>query len=367
MGNMAHTNLVPYSKLSTGPMSVNQDIDILIVDDTIANLQLLAGMLKEDGYKVRPASSGKIALEAIAKKAPDLILLDIKMPEMNGYEVCSRLKSNPTTHHIPVLFISALTDVGDKLRAFEVGGLDYINKPFQIEEVKARVSTHLQLKALQDHMETKIQQGVAEIQSLNQEIIDTQRELILTLGEVCETRSHETGMHVVRVAEFSFLMAQLAGCEEAELIKHASPMHDLGKVAIPDHILNKPGKLTDEEWEIMKTHSELGYQMLSVSQRPLLNMAATIARQHHEKWDGNGYPQRLKGDEIHIAGRITAIADVFDALSYERCYKPAWELDRVLQTLEEERGRHFDPDLIDLFFGNVDSFLEQFHRYKAIS
>jgi len=348
-------------------MSVNPDIDILIVDDTIANLQLLAGMLKEEGYKVRPASSGKIAIEAIAKKAPDLILLDIKMPEMDGYEVCSRLKSNPATTHIPILFISALTDVGDKLRAFEVGGLDYINKPFQIEEVKARVSTHLQLKALQDHMEQKIQQGIAEIQSLNQEIIDTQRELILTLGEICETRSHETGMHVIRVAEFSYLMAELTGCEEAELIKHASPMHDLGKVAIPDQILNKPGKLTDEEWEIMKAHSELGYQMLSVSQRPLLNMAAIIAHQHHERWNGKGYPRGLKGEEIHIAGRITAIADVFDALCYARCYKPAWELDRVMQLLRAERGQHFDPDLIDLFFNNLDRFLEQYETYKAMS
>ncbi|MGY6277737.1 response regulator [Methylomonas sp. MgM2] len=347
-------------------MPANHDIDILIVDDTIANLQLLAGMLKEAGYKVRPAASGRIALDAIAKKAPDLILLDIKMPEMDGYKVCARLKANPATQPIPVLFISALSDVGDKLHAFEVGGLDYINKPFQIEEVKARVSTHLQLKALQDHMELKIRQGIAEIQALNQEIIDTQRELILTLGEVCETRSHETGRHVVRVAEFSFLLAELAGCDDAELIKHASPMHDLGKVAIPDHILNKPGKLTDEEWEIMKTHSELGYKMLSVSQRPLLNMAAIIAHQHHEKWDGSGYPQGLKGEEIHIAGRVTAIADVFDALSYERCYKPAWELDRVLRLFKEERGRHFDPYLIDLFFENLDRLVEQHQRYDAI-
>lgn len=348
-------------------MTAHPDIDILIVDDTIANLQLLAGMLKEEGYKVRPASSGKIALEAIAKKAPDLILLDIKMPEMDGYEVCARLKCNPVTHHIPVLFISALTDVGDKLKAFEVGGLDYINKPFQIEEVKARVSTHLQLKGLQDHMEDKIQQGVAQIQALNEEIIDTQCELILTLGEICETRSHETGMHVVRVAEFSFLLAKLAGCQEADLIKNASPMHDLGKVAIPDHILNKPGKLDAEEWEIMKTHSELGYKMLSVSHRPLLNMAAIIAYQHHEKWNGAGYPQGLAGEDIHIAGRITAIADVFDALSYERCYKPAWELDRILALLKQERGAHFDPQLIDLFFDNLDSFLQQHQRYKALS
>jgi len=338
-------------------MANHQDIDILIVDDTVANLQLLAGMLHDEGYKIRPATSGKIALEAIAKKAPDLILLDIKMPDMDGYEVCARLKSDPSMRHIPVLFISALSDVNDKLRAFEVGGLDYINKPFQIEEVKARVSTHLQLKALQDQMERKIEEGIGHIRSLNQEIIDTQRELILMLGEICETRSHETGQHVVRMADFCYLLAELAGCEDADLIRHAAPMHDIGKVAIPDRILNKPGELTPDEWEVMKTHSQLGYQMLSVSQRPLLNMAAIIAYQHHEKWDGSGYPQGLRGDEIHIAGRIAAMADVFDALSHERCYKPVWELDQILTFFHEQRGRHFDPRLVDLFFEHLDQFL----------
>ena len=346
-------------------MLTTQSFDILIVDDTIANLQLLAGMLKEEGYKVRPASSGKVALEAARKKVPDLILLDIKMPEMDGYEVCAQLKSNPLTSAIPVLFISALTDVNDKLKAFEVGGLDYISKPFQIEEVKARVSTHLQLRMLQNEMERKIEQGIDKIQALNQEIIDTQRELILTLGEICETRSHETGMHVVRMAEFSFLLAQLAGCADAELIQQAAPMHDIGKVAIPDHILNKPGALTPEEWEIMKTHSELGFKMLSVSQRPLLNMAAIIAHQHHEKWDGTGYPQGLQGEEIDIAGRVTAMADVFDALSFARCYKPAWELDAILKFFKSQRGLHFDPRLVDLFFANLDLFLAQRQRYTT--
>lgn len=346
-------------------MLTTQSFDILIVDDTFANLQLLAGMLKEEGYKVRPASSGKVALEAAFKKVPDLILLDIKMPEMDGYEVCAQLKSNPLTSAIPVLFISALTDVNDKLKAFEVGGLDYISKPFQIEEVKARVSTHLQLRMLQNEMERKIEQGIEKIQALNQEIIDTQRELILTLGEICETRSHETGMHVVRMAEFSFLLAQLADCADAELIQQAAPMHDIGKVAIPDHILNKPGALTPEEWEIMKTHSELGFKMLSVSQRPLLNMAAIIAHQHHEKWDGTGYPQGLQGEEIDIAGRVTAMADVFDALSFARCYKPAWQLDAILKFFKSQRGLHFDPRLVDLFFANLDLFLAQRQRYTT--
>ncbi|GAB4278228.1 MAG: two-component system response regulator [Methylomicrobium sp.] len=342
------------------------DIDIVIVDDTPANLQLLASILKEEGYKVRPATNGKIALDAIAKKPPDLILLDIKMPEMDGYEVCARLKSVPQTRHIPVLFVSALSDVNDKLKAFNAGGLDYINKPFQVEEVKARVSTHLQLHALQTRMEKKIDEGIRQIQALNQEIIDTQREVILTMGEICETRSHETGAHVRRVAEYSFLLAELAGCPDSELIKHASPMHDIGKVAIPDYILNKPGMLTPDEWVTMKTHSQLGFQMLSVSERPLLKMAAIIAHQHHEKWDGSGYPQGLQGEAIHIAGRISAMADVFDALDHKRCYKPAWELPKILQYFEAARGRHFDPRLVDLFFAHLERFLAIRERYSLI-
>lgn len=340
--------------------------DILIVDDTFANLQLLANMLKGEGYKVRPASSGVMALQAVAKKPPDLILLDIKMPDMDGYEVCTALKNNPQTKDIPVLFISALSDVSDKIKAFNVGGLDYINKPFQFDEVKARVSTHLKLKVYQDRMEEKIAQGICEINLLNQEIINTQRELIFTMGEICETRSHETGLHVKRVAEYSYLLATLCGCPDAELIRQASPMHDVGKVAIPDHILNKPGKLDSDEWEIMKTHSSLGFAMLSVSQRPLLQMAATIACEHHERWNGEGYPYGLKGEEISIAGRISAIADVFDALGSARCYKKAWSLDRVLAYFEEERAKHFDPSLVDLFFKHFDEFMEIREKYHSI-
>ena len=337
--------------------------DILVVDDTLANLQLLANMLKGEGYKVRPASSGVMALQAVAKKQPDLILLDIKMPDMDGYEVCTMLKANRQTRDIPVLFISALNDVANKIKAFNVGGLDYINKPFQFDEVKARVSTHLKLKAYQNCMEEKITQGIREINGLNEEIINTQRELIFTMGEICETRSHETGLHVKRVAEYSYLLANLCGCQEAELIRQASPMHDIGKVAIPDHILNKAAKLNPDEWEIMKTHSILGFQMLSVSQRPLLQMAATIAHEHHEKWNGTGYPRGLKGDEISIAGRITAIADVFDALGSERCYKQGWSLDKILAYFEEEKAKHFDPTLVDLFFNHLDEFINIREKY----
>lgn len=339
--------------------------DILIVDDTLANLQLLSTLLKEEGYKVRPANNGVLALQAVAKKKPDLILLDIKMPDMNGYEVCEVLKSNPETKNIPVLFISALNDVADKIKAFNAGGLDYINKPFQFEEVKARVATHLRLKAYEDDMEAKIAFGVREIKALNQEIIDTQQELIFTMGQICETRSHETGQHVKRVAEYSYLLAKLYGYEELELMKQAASMHDIGKVAIPDNILNKPGELTVDEWEIMKMHCHYGFQMLSMSQRPLFKLAATITLEHHEKWDGSGYPYGLKGKEISVAGRITAVADVFDALGAMRCYKPSKSLEEILEIFQQEKGKHFDPDMIMLFFDHLDEFVAIRNEYAT--
>lgn len=337
--------------------------DILIVDDTLANLQLLSTLLKEEGYKVRPANNGAMALQAVATKKPDLILLDIKMPDMDGYEVCEALKNNPETKNIPVLFISALGDVADKIKAFNVGALDYINKPFQFEEVKARVATHLRLKAYEDDMEAKIALGIHEIKTLNQEIIDTQQELIFTMGQICETRSHETGQHVKRVAEYSYLLAKLYGFEDLELMKQAASMHDIGKVAIPDSILNKPGKLTADEWEVMKSHSHLGYQMLRMSQRPLFKLAATITLEHHEKWDGSGYPYGLKGEEISIAGRITAVADVFDALGAMRCYKPSKSLDEILTIFQQEKGRHFDPNMVTLFFDHLDDFIAIREKY----
>lgn len=335
--------------------------DILIVDDTLANLQLLANILKEDGYKVRPAINGNLALRAVAQKKPDLILLDIKMPDMDGYQVCQALKENPATHDIPVIFISALSDANDKVRAFSMGGVDYLTKPFQFEEVKARVATHLQLKDYQENLELKIQAGLAEISLLNQEVIATQRDVIIMLGSVCEGRSTETGLHIRRMAAYCHFLAKCCGLdpETVALVKEAAPMHDIGKIAIPDSILEKPGPLTPDEWEIMKTHAELGYQMLvsSTSTRPLFKMAATIAHEHHEKWNGTGYPRGLKGEEIHIAGRLSAIADVFDALDSRRCYKKNWQLEDSLALFKEQRGQHFDPDLVDLLFANMDDFL----------
>ena len=211
-----------------------------------------------------------------------------------------------------------------------------------------------------------IRKDITEVVTLHTEIEETQRELIYKLGEIGESRSKETGNHVKRVAEYSKLLALLYGLskEEAELLKYASPMHDIGKIGIPDSILNKPGKLTIEEFEVMKTHSSIGYEMLKGSHRPILQTSAIVSNEHHEKWDGSGYPRGLKGDDIHIYGRITAIADVFDALASERPYKKSWELEKILNLFKEQKGKHFDPKLIELFFDNIDKFLNIRNRFS---
>lgn len=205
----------------------------------------------------------------------------------------------------------------------------------------------------------ELQRRVAQIEELNREIEETQREVVFTMGAIGESRSQETGNHVNRVAEYSKLFGLYYGMDpgEAELLKQASPMHDIGKVAIPDRVLNKPGRFDEEERRIMDTHAQIGYEMLSHSTRPLLKMAATVAYEHHEKWDGTGYPRGLKGKDIHIVGRITALADVFDALGSDRCYKKAWDDERIFDLFRKERGKHFDPDLVDIFFEHLDEFL----------
>ncbi len=204
------------------------------------------------------------------------------------------------------------------------------------------------------------QQAVQEIEILNKDIIETQKEVIFRLGAIAEARSKETGMHVKRVAEYSYLLALYYGLdkEEAEILKQASPMHDIGKIGIPDDILNKPAKFTFEEFELMKSHSLLGYDMLKGSDKSILKVAAIVAHEHHEKYDGSGYPGGLKGEDIHVYGRITAIADVFDALGSDRCYKKAWDDERIFNLFKEEKGKHFEPKLVDIFFENLSEFIK---------
>ncbi|MCW8995136.1 MAG: HD domain-containing protein, partial [Psychromonas sp.] len=225
-----------------------------------------------------------------------------------------------------------------------------------------------QLDQYKKDLEQKVEEQLTDIKKLNKEIIDTQKEVIFTMGSIAETRSKETGNHVCRVAEYSKTFALLLGLgeEEAELLKQASPMHDIGKVGIPDAILNKPGRLTEDEFEEMKTHAELGYKMLSHSTRPILQVAAIIAREHHERWDANGYPRGLAGKEIHLYGRITAIADVFDALGTLRCYKKVWKDEDIWTYFKEQKGKHFDPELTDLLFDNLDEFKKIRRKYRDL-
>jgi response regulator RpfG family c-di-GMP phosphodiesterase len=213
-----------------------------------------------------------------------------------------------------------------------------------------------------------IEEGLKEIADLNKEIEDTQKEVVFTMGSIGESRSKETGNHVKRVAEYSKVLALAYGLseDEAELLRTASPMHDIGKVAIPDAVLKKPGRLDKDEFEIMKTHAQLGYEMLKMSHRPILHTASIVAYEHHERWDGKGYPRGLKGEQIHIYGRITAIADVFDALGSKRVYKPAWDDEKIFNLFKEERGKQFDPKLVDLFFENIDKFLEIRDRFADV-
>ncbi len=332
---------------------------ILIVDDLEANVDALLGLL-EDRYDVVAALEGESALEIMEGEPVDLVLLDIVMPGMDGFEVCRRIKARPETARIPVIFITANTDEASIERAYEAGGVDYITKPFRAMEVLSRIANHLALSAQQNHLEQLVEERTRQLQDLNVEIEETMREIIFTMGTMAEMRSQETGNHVKRVARYSQLLARHygLGSDEVELIKEASPMHDVGKIAIPDAILNKPGRLTPQEYEVMKEHARLGYEMLRHSKRRLIKAAAIIAHQHHERWDGTGYPQGLKGEAIHIFGRITALVDVFDALGTERVYKRAWKDDEIFAFIKEQRGRHFEPRLVDLFFEHLDQLLE---------
>ena len=346
---------------------------ILLVDDSKTNLDILIGLLEEH-YDLLVATSGEKALKISLKQKIDLILLDIVMPDMNGYEVCQRLKTNDITKDIPVIFATAKTDDNSIAKAYETGGVDYISKPFKYYEIIARINTQLSMQQLimdlehskqelnivNNDLEGEVRTRIGEIFSLNKEIEETQKEIVFTIGAIGESRCKETGNHVKRVAEYSKLIALKYGLshDDAELLKQASPMHDIGKIAIEDAILKKPARLTTDEFEIMKNHSFLGYEMLKNSQRPLLKLSATIALEHHEKWDGTGYPNGLKGEDISIYGRITAIADVFDALGSSRVYKPAWEDEKIFALLKDGSGVHFDPTLVTIFFKYLDEILE---------
>ena len=314
--------------------------EILIVDDEPANLKVLRQVL-QDSYRLSFARSGEAALELLDKEDIDLILLDIMMPDMTGFEVCEKVKGNSDTARIPIIFVTALKDTIDEETGFKLGAVDYITKPIVPAIVRARVKTHLSLVQADALKETQI-------------------DMIQRLGRAAEYKDNETGMHVQRMSRYSYVLAVAAGIDEqtANELLLAAQMHDLGKIAIPDNILLKPGRLDEGEFKQMKAHAQIGADILSNPQSQLVALARSIAITHHEKWDGSGYPKGLKEKEIPLEGRIAAIADVFDALTSERPYKKAWSVEDAVQLLQDESGKHFDPELVTLFVQELPKILD---------
>ncbi len=325
---------------------------ILLVDDTKANIDILVQTLKQD-YKLGVALTGAKAIEYTKANRLDLILLDILMPEMDGFEVCQRLKENPATRSVPIIFITAIDDPQHKKKGLEIGAVDYITKPFDISEVRARVKTHLSLKITQEELSNRNLILEEKIRERTRELKETQVEIIKRLSLASKYRDNGTGQNVTRISRMARILGLAAGLtpEDAETLALSSMLHDAGKIGIADAILLKKGPLTDDEWKTMKKHTTIGSRLLSGSRSRLIQDAETIALTHHEKWDGSGYNQGLKGEEIPLISRIVGICDVFDALISERPYKQAWPVEQAFREIERKSGTDFDPRLVQLFLG----------------
>ena len=351
-------------------IKVSKNLRLMIVDDNKEIIDYLMRLLEDFFDDIAVAYNGLEALDIYRTQNIDLIITDINMPKMGGIKFIKSIRQ--TDNLIPIIIISAHNESDFVMKSIELGINGYILKPIEmdplikvlsncVEIINLRYTVNNQKKKLEEinnDLEQQMITKISEIYALNQEIKDTQKEVVFTMGTIGESRSKETGNHVRRVSFYSELFAKYYGLNEEEimLIKEASPMHDIGKVGIADSILNKQGRLTKDEMEIMKTHTTLGYDMLKHSQRDLLKTAATVSYEHHEKYDGTGYPRGLKAEQISIYGRITAIADVFDALGSDRVYKKAWKDEDIVKLFEDEKGKHFDPKLVEIFFQYIDEF-----------
>ncbi|MEW6677098.1 MAG: two-component system response regulator [Pseudomonadota bacterium] len=334
---------------------------VLVVDDVPENIDILGGILKT-GYRVRAATNGPTALSLALKSPPDLILLDIMMPGMDGYEVCRQLKSHQATRKIPVIFVTAMGEVEDESRGFDVGCVDYITKPVSPPIVLHRVKTHIALYDQNRGLEAQVLERTVELEQ-------TRLQVIHRLGRAGEYRDYETSLHVIRMSHYAYSLGLAAGLgkDEAEQLLNAAPMHDVGKIGIPDAILCKPGPLTPEEWKIMRGHCEIGAAIIGEYPHPLFQLSRTVALTHHEKWNGEGYPQGLAGEDIPLPGRIVALADVFDALTSVRPYKPAWSVETAMDWIKSQRGKQFDPRLVDAFVSVLPEIMDFKVRYAEDS
>jgi putative two-component system response regulator len=333
---------------------------ILVVDDAPTNLVILAQTLAQNNYRIIEADCGEAALRQVSNDLPDLILLDIMMPDIDGIEVCRRLKKDPRTANIPVIFLTGADDTENLMAAFAAGGVDYLTKPFRTAELLSRVRTHIDINFLRGHLESEVARRTQELSDAMHKLERANIEILNRLTLAAELKDEETANHLKRMSFYSVILGTAIGMPEEKLkmLSLASTMHDVGKIGIPDSILLKPGKLTVEEFEIMKTHPKIGEQLLSGLESDHVQMAASIAISHHEKFDGSGYPNGLAGEAIPLEGRIVAIADVFDALTSARPYKEAWPIDKAVQHIKDGSGKHFDPQLVSHFVSSLPLLLK---------
>ncbi|OEU66678.1 MAG: two-component system response regulator [Desulfovibrio sp. S3730MH75] len=358
----------------------NSELTILVIDDEAFVRETISDYLSDSGFNILNAGDGAEGIEVFREKEPDAVLVDLNMPRVDGFEVLKVVREEKPD--MPILVVSGAGLIQDAIKAVRLGAWDFVTKPVvdlsilehALTQGLERASLIKENKQYKEHLEIEVQRRTEDLRSeikvrkevqdalmeLQVEVIETQKEIIMTLGEVVETRSNETAKHVRRVAEFTHILALRAGLgeEEANLLRLAAPMHDVGKIGIPDTVLNKPGKLTTEEFDIIKTHTTIGYEILKHSERPIIKAAAIVAHEHHERWDGKGYPRGLSGEDINIYGRITGICDVFDALGSDRVYKKAWSIEKIRGYFEEQKGKQFDPFLTNLFFENIEEILE---------
>lgn len=320
---------------------------ILVVDDTSASLRLLTVLLKDEGYEVRSAINGELALHAAASEPPELILLDIRMPGMDGFEVCRRLKAQPATHDVPVIFVSVVLETDDKVLGFKLGAVDYVTKPYQRDELLARVRAHLELNRLRNHLEDLVEERTAELKQSEKKLRANLLDSIAALASTVEMRDLYTAGHQLRVAHLAVAIAQEMKFSEAQIegIHLASVIHDVGKINIPSEILSKPGQLSEIEFNLIKQHPQSGYEILKNIQFPW--PIAQIVLQHHERMDGSGYPQGLKGEAILPEARIIAVADTVEAMASHRPYRPGLGIDAALKEIARCRGTELDAQAVD--------------------
>lgn len=349
---------------------------VLAVDDTPENLDVLKGILHEQ-YNVKGAINGPMALKVAQKQQPDIILLDIMMPDVDGYEVCRQLKANPLTCDIPVVFITAKSTVEDEQKGFEIGAVDYITKPISPPIVKERVKTHITLKQARDFLKQQNELLEQKVLQRTEQMEELQDVVMVAMGSLAETRDPETGNHIRRTQHYIKALANalkdhpkfsdFLTPENVTMLYKSAPLHDIGKVGVPDDILLKPGKLTNEEFEEMKKHTTYGKNAIEQAELTMnkggnfLRFAKEIAHYHQEKYDGSGYPEGLSGEEIPVSARLMAIADVYDALISKRVYKPSFSHEKAVSIILDGKGTHFDPDMTDAF----DQISEEFARIAA--